>query len=271
MIRVGVIGAAGKMGRMVCSTVAVAPDMALVAAIDRSHVGEAINSLAETQADGIRISDEMDTLLQAEAEVAVDFTHPSIVREDIRWLIDHAMNGVVGTTGLSEKDYTEIAGEIEREGAECNVFIAPNFAIGAVLAERFAIQASRWFPAAEIIELHHDGKADAPSGTALKAAREILAARAEEYHGPTDASVDGARGGDMDGLRVHSVRLPGLVAHEEIIFGGPGQTLTIRHDSMDRSSFMPGVLLAIKAVSTMPGLTVGLDKLLHLDHPSNES
>ena len=270
MIRVGVIGAAGKMGRMVCASVAQDPDLALVAAIDRSHVGEPIDALAEVAADGIRISDEFDTLLQAEAEVAVEFTHPTVVRDDVSWLIDHAMHGVVGTTGMSEKDYAEIATAIEREGAETNIFIAPNFAIGAVLAERFAIQASRWFPAAEIIELHHDRKADAPSGTALKASKEILAARAEEFHGPTDETVPGVRGGDMDGLRVHSVRLPGLVAHEEIIFGGQGQTLTIRHDSMDRSSFMPGVLMAIKAVSTLPGLTVGLDKLLRLDHPSNE-
>ncbi|MEX2420567.1 MAG: 4-hydroxy-tetrahydrodipicolinate reductase [Actinomycetota bacterium] len=270
MIRVGVIGAAGKMGRMVCATVADDPDLALVAAIDRSHVGEYAGALAGVRIEGVRISDEMDTMLQAEVEVAVDFTHPKVVRDDIRWLIDHAMHGVVGTTGLTDEDYAEIAGEIELEGSETNVFIAPNFALGAVLAERFAIQAARWFPAAEIIELHHDGKADAPSGTALKAAKEILGARASEYHGPTDESVPGARGADMQGLRVHSVRLPGLVAHEEIIFGGRGQTLTIRHDSMDRSSFMPGVLMAVKSVSTLPGLTVGLDKLLRLEHPSNE-
>ena len=271
MIRVGVIGAAGKMGRMVCATVEADPDLALVAAIDRSHVGEPIKGLAEMDETDIRISDEFDTLLQAEAEVAVDFTHPEVVRDDISWLIDHAMHGVVGTTGLSDKDYDEVATAIEREGSETNIFIAPNFALGAVLAERFAIQASRWFPAAEIIELHHDRKADAPSGTSLKAAKEILAARAEAYHGPDAETIEGVRGGDMDGLRVHSVRLPGLVAHEEIIFGGQGQTLTIRHDSMDRSSFMPGVLMAIKAVSTLPGLTIGLDKLLHIDHPSFEA
>jgi 4-hydroxy-tetrahydrodipicolinate reductase len=151
---------------------------------------------------------------------------------------------------------------VESEDSESNVIVAPNFALGAVLMQRFAAEAARFFPAAEVIELHHDGKADAPSGTALATARRIARERTADYLGPEAESVTGARGGNVEGVRVHSVRLPGLVAHQEVILGAPGQTLTIRHDSMDRASFMPGVLLAIKAVGSRPGLTVGLEPLL---------
>lgn len=262
MIRVGVIGACGKMGRMVCATVAADPDLALVAAIDRSNVGESIGSVIGLPDQKTPVSDELETLLQAEVEVAIDFTHPSAVMDDIRWAIGHAMHVVVGTTGISQEDLAEIGRLLEDEGNESNVFVAPNFAIGAVLAERFAAQAARFFPAVEVIELHHDQKADAPSGTALHTVRAIQQARGEVYRGPDAESVPGVRGGDLDGVRVHSVRLPGLVAHEEILFGGPGQTLTIRHDSMDRASFMPGVMMAVKAIASRPGLTMGLDALL---------
>ena len=262
MIRVGVIGACGKMGVMVCSTVAADAELGLVAAIDRTHVGEQIGPLCGHPEVKVPVSDELDTLLQAEVEVVVDFTHPDVVMDDIGWAIGHAVNIVVGTTGISESNLDEIRGLLEDEGNESNVFIAPNFAIGAVLAERFAAQAARYLPAVEIIELHHDQKADAPSGTALHAARAIRDARAADYHGPEAETLAGVRGGELDGIRIHSVRLPGLVAHEEIIFGGPGQTLTIRHDSMDRASFMPGVVMAVKSVSSAPGLTVGLDSLL---------
>jgi 4-hydroxy-tetrahydrodipicolinate reductase len=264
VIRVGVIGAAGRMGQMVCRTVADEPDLALVAAIDRSKVGQSIGSQIGHPKLDVPISDELDRLLEAEVEVAVDFTHPEVVMDDVRWCIEHGINLVVGTTGLEENELDEIRKLIEDEGGEPNVIVAPNFALGAVLMQRFAAEAARFFPAAEIIELHHDGKADAPSGTALSTARRLVQERGGEYRGPATESIEGVRGGEVDGVRVHSVRLPGLVAHQEIILGGQGQTLTIRHDSTDRSSFMPGVLMAIRAVSTRPGLTVGLEPLLDL-------
>ena len=264
MIRVGVVGAAGRMGQMVCRTVAGEPDLALVAAIDRSKVGQSIGSQIGHPKLDVPISDELDRLLEAEVEVAVDFTHPEVVMDDIRWCIEHGIHLVVGTTGLEEDELDEIRKLIEDEGGEPNVIVAPNFAIGAVLMQRFAAEAARFFPAAEIIELHHDGKADAPSGTALSTARRLVEERAGGYRGPSTESIEGVRGGEVDGVRVHSVRLPGLVAHQEVILGGQGQTLTIRHDSTDRSSFMPGVLMAIRAVSTRPGLTVGLEPLLDL-------
>lgn len=265
MIRVGVIGACGKMGRMVSAAIAGDPELTLVAAIDREHVGQAIGPLVGFPQVKVPVSDELETVLQAEVEVVVDFTNPDSVVDNVSWAVGHAVHIVVGTTGLTDEHLDRIRGEMESEGNESNVFIAPNFALGAVLAERFAAQASKYFPAVEIIELHHDAKADAPSGTALHAARRIIEERGAAYRGPDAESIQGSRGADMAGVRVHSVRLPGLVAHEEIIFGGLGQTLTIRHDCMDRVSFMPGVLMAVKAVSTRPGLTVGLETLLDLD------
>jgi 4-hydroxy-tetrahydrodipicolinate reductase len=264
VIRVGVVGAAGRMGQMVCRTVAGEPDLALVAAIDRSKVGQSIGSQIGHPKLDVPISDELDRLLEAEVEVAVDFTHPEVVMDDIRWCIEHGIHLVVGTTGLEEDELDEIRKLIEDDGGESNVIVAPNFALGAVLMQRFAAEAARFFPAAEIIELHHDGKADAPSGTALSTARRLVEERDGGYRGPSTESIEGVRGGEVDGVRVHSVRLPGLVAHQEVILGGQGQTLTIRHDSTDRSSFMPGVLMAIRAVSTRPGLTIGLEPLLDL-------
>ena len=265
MIRVGVIGAMGRMGRQVCAAVADDPELTLVAAIDRSHVDEPIGRVIGHPEVDVRCSDELDTLLQAETEVGVDFTHPDAVLQTVRWCVEHAVHLVVGTTGLSPGDLQEVAVELQRSGGESNVLVAPNFALGAVLMERFASMAARVFPAVEIIELHHEGKADAPSGTALATAREIgKHVRPEAGSGAETETVPGVRGGEVEGVRIHSVRLPGLVAHQEVIFGGPGQTLTIRHDAMDRSSFMPGVLLAVKAVATRPGLTVGLDPLLDL-------
>jgi 4-hydroxy-tetrahydrodipicolinate reductase len=264
VIRIGVVGAAGRMGQMVCRTVAGEPDLALVAAIDRSKVGQSIGSQIGHPKLDVPISDELDRLLEAEVEVAVDFTHPEVVMDDIRWCIEHGIHLVVGTTGLEEDELDEIRKLIEDEGGEPNVIVAPNFALGAVLMQRFAAVAARFFPAAEIIELHHEGMADAPSGTALSTARRLVEERGGVYRGPSTESIEGVRGGEVDGVRVHSVRLPGLVAHQEVILGGQGQTLTIRHDSTDRSSFMPGVLMAIRAVSTRPGLTVGLEPLLDL-------
>lgn len=265
MIRVGVIGAYGKMGRAVCHAVADDPELRLVAAVDVHGAGEPIGPLIDHPELDITVSDELDMLLEAEVEVGVDFTHPDAVMDNVRWCIRHAIHVVVGTTGLTTADLDEIRKLIEEEGSESNVFVAPNFAIGAVLMMRFAATASRFLPTGEIIELHHSGKADAPSGTALKTAEEIAKARSEGMVvSASTESVPGARGADVTGVHIHSVRLPGLLAHQEVILGGPGETLTIRHDSYDRASFMPGVLLAIKQVAANPGLTYGLENLLGL-------
>ncbi len=264
MIRVGVIGACGRMGLMVCRSVAEADDLALVAAIDRSRVGQSIGPLIGHPKIDVPVSEELDRLLEAEVEVAVDFTHPEVVMDNVRWCVAHAVHLVVGTTGLRSQDLEEIQRLIEDEGGESSVIVAPNFALGAVLMQRFAAQAARYFPAVEVIEMHHDGKVDAPSGTAISTVQRLLEERAAAYRGPLAETLEGVRGGDLEGVRVHSVRLPGLVAHQEVLFGGQGQLLTIRHDSTDRSSFMPGVLMAVRAVLTRPGLTVGLEPLLDL-------
>jgi 4-hydroxy-tetrahydrodipicolinate reductase len=264
MIRVGVIGACGRMGQSVARAVADAEDLALVAAVDRSRVGQPIGRMIGHPEIDVPVSDELDRLLEAEVEVAVDFTHPDVVMDDVRWCIDHAIHVVVGTTGLDDERLDVIRGWLEDEGSESNVIVAPNFAIGAVLMQRFAEMAARHFAAVEIVELHHDGKADAPSGTAIATARRIAETSAARSRDAGRESVDGARGAAVEGVRIHSVRLPGLVAHQEVLFGGEGQTLTIRHDSTDRTSFMPGVLLAVRDVSTRPGLTVGLEPLLDL-------
>jgi 4-hydroxy-tetrahydrodipicolinate reductase len=262
VIRVGVVGACGRMGQMVCRAVSEDSELVLAAAVDRSHVGDAIGPMIGKPHLEVVVAEELHELLTAEVEVAIDFTHPDVVRDDVEWAVAHAVDIVVGTTGLDDGELDRIGALLESEGSESNVIVAPNFALGAVLMQRFAAEAARFFPAAEVIELHHDGKADAPSGTALATARRIVKERTTDYQGPVGESVAGARGGDVEGVRVHSVRLPGLVAHQEVILGAPGQTLTIRHDSMDRASFMPGVLLAIKAVGSRPGLTVGLEPLL---------
>jgi 4-hydroxy-tetrahydrodipicolinate reductase len=262
VIRVGVIGARGRMGLMVCRAIVESGDLALVAAIDRSKVGQGIGAAIGHPEVDVPVSDELDRLLEANVEVAVDFTHPDVVMDTIRWCVDHAIHLVVGTSGITEAHVEEIERTIGDEGSESNVVVVPNFALGAVLMERFAAEAVRYFPAVEVIELHHDQKADAPSGTSLATARRLDQARERTWEGPGAESLPGVRGGDVDGIRVHSVRLPGLVAHQEVIFGGQGQTLSIRHDSTDRSSFMPGVLMAVRAVLTRPGLTLGLEPLL---------
>jgi 4-hydroxy-tetrahydrodipicolinate reductase len=264
VIRVGVLGAAGRMGRLVCQAVAGDPELSLVAGINPSFGGEPLGQMIGHPDVDVRISDGLETLLQAETEVAVDFTRPDAVMENIRWCIEHAMHIVVGTTGVGQKELEEIERLLEDEGNESNVVVAANFAIGAVLMQRFAAQAAKWFPSAEIVELHHEGKLDAPSGTALATAERMARARGDEWRGPDAESLEGVRGGDVEGIRIHSIRLPGLVAHQEVIFGGVGQTLTIRHDSSQRVSFMPGVMLAIKSVIGHPGLTVGLEPLLGL-------
>jgi 4-hydroxy-tetrahydrodipicolinate reductase len=264
VIRVGVIGALGKMGRLICRAVVEDPELSLVAAIDRTREGDHIGPIIGISSVDIVVSSQIETLLQAETEVVVDFTRPGEVMNNVRWAIDHAMDIVVGTSGIGPGELEDIGKWIEAEGGDANIIVAPNFSVGAVVAQRFAAEAARFFPAAEIIELHHDQKADAPSGTAATTAERIATARAELWSGPGDESVSGVRGGEVDGIRIHSVRLPGLVAHQEVIFGSVGQTLTIRHDALDRSCYLPGVLLAIKQVAERPGLTVGLEPLLGL-------
>jgi len=244
------------MGRMVCAAVEADPDLELVTGVDPSHAGEVV--------EGRQVTGDLDALKAAGTQVAVDFTRPDVVMDNVRWLVEHGIHAVVGTTGIGPDGFEEIEHLLERAGGRSNAVVAPNFAVGAVLMQRFAEEAARFFPAGEIVELHHEGKVDAPSGTALATAKRMAAARAEEWAGPSKETLAGVRGGDAEGIRVHSVRLPGLVAHQEVVFGGEGETLTIRHDSMARTSFMAGVLLAIKAVSERPGLTVGLEPLLGL-------
>ena len=245
MITVGVLGAQGRMGSEVVRAVDGADDMELVAALD---AGDAPDALAS-------------------ARVAVDFTHPDAVMDNLRWCVDHGVHAVVGTTGFDESRLATVRGWLA-EAPGVNVLVAPNFGIGAVLMMRFATQAARFFDSVEIVELHHPNKADAPSGTARRTAEMIASARREAGVGAspdaTTSALDGARGADVDGVQVHAVRLAGLVAHQEVLLGGSGETLTIRHDSLDRASFMPGVLLGVRGVPGRPGLTVGLEPLLDL-------
>jgi 4-hydroxy-tetrahydrodipicolinate reductase len=264
-VRVGVLGATGRMGQATCRAVLDAPDLELAAAVARSTgVGRPLAELVPGAPAGLLVGEHLSDLLAAEAEVVVDFSRPGATAAAVTELLPEGIHLVSGTTGLPPElmdDLDALAGKTDHG----NAVWAPNFALGAVLAMHFAAVAGRFYPAAEVIELHHQGKADAPSGTALRTARAIAAAR---EHTPSPAgsseSVAGARGGEVDGVRVHSVRLPGLVAHQEVIFGGQGEVLTLRHDSLDRSSFMPGVLLAVQAVAARPGLTVGLEPLLGL-------
>jgi 4-hydroxy-tetrahydrodipicolinate reductase len=278
-VRVGVLGATGRMGRATCEAVLAAPDLELAAAVGRATgVGRPLAELVPGAPEGLLVAESLSELIAAEAEVVVDFSRPEATAAAVEGLVPEGVHLVSGTTGLPAElldDLANLAGKAEHG----NVVWAPNFALGAVLAMHFAAVAGRFYPSAEVIELHHQGKADAPSGTALRTARAIAAAR--QRGGPGDhrggppvdrspvpgvgqESVGGVRGGEVDGVRVHSVRLPGLVAHQEVIFGGQGEVLTLRHDSLDRSSFMPGVLLAVREVGTRPGLTVGLEPLLGL-------
>ncbi|MDQ3991334.1 MAG: 4-hydroxy-tetrahydrodipicolinate reductase [Actinomycetota bacterium] len=252
------------MGRLVSRAVVEDPDMVLVGAISLEHAGEAIGPTVGHPESDVTVSTQLETLLQAETEVAVDFTRPDVVMDNIRWAVDHAMHIVVGTTGIGAAELDTIRSWVDTEADNTNVVVAPNFSIGAAVAQRFAEEAARVFPAVEVIEMHHDQKADAPSGTAVAAAERIAAARAEKYEPAMGERLEGARGADVDGVRVHAIRLPGIVGHHAYVFGSPGQTLTIQHDATDRSAFVPGVLLAIKEVARRPGLTVGVESLLDL-------
>jgi 4-hydroxy-tetrahydrodipicolinate reductase len=262
MIRVGVFGAGGRMGSTVCNAVHDAPDMELVAAVDPNHAGIDLDQLG-VHGTQIQVAGKASAMLDAGAEVAVDFTILDAARDNVRWCASEGVHAVVGTTGFSEDELADLARGFEASSA--NAVIAPNFAIGAVLMMRFAELAAPYFESAEIIELHHDQKVDAPSGTAMLTAQRMAEASKDWAEDPTRTVVAaGARGSRVDGISVHSVRLRGVVAHQEVLLGTTGQTLSIRHDSYDRSSFMPGVLLAVRRVRETRGLTVGLDQLLEL-------
>jgi 4-hydroxy-tetrahydrodipicolinate reductase len=252
-LRVGVVGAGGRMGRTVCEAVGADDDLQLVAAVDPDHAG------AEGLG-GVRVEAELAGLVEAGAEVVVDFTIAPAARTTLPFLAANGIHAVVGTTGFDDADLKLF----ESAFSTSNCLIAANFAIGAVLMMRFAEVAAPFFETAEVIELHHDAKRDAPSGTAMTTIARMAAASDRWAPDPTEEQVvPGARGGRTHGIPVHSVRLRGLVAHQEVLLGTAGQTLTIRHDSYDRSSFMPGVLLATKAVADLPDrLTLGIEGLL---------
>ncbi len=253
-IKVGVFGAGGRMGTTVCEAVVADSELELVAAVDPNHEGREVA--------GCVIDGHTRVAAEAGASVVVDFSVADAARTNLPWAAAHGINAVVGTTGLSDDDIATF-----RElFVSCGCVIAPNFSIGAVLMMRFAELAAPYFETAEIVELHHDGKRDAPSGTAVLTARRMADASADWGADPTEhEAIEGSRGAaGPGGIRVHAVRLHGLVAHQEVLLGTEGQSLTIRHDTFDRTSFMPGVLLAVKRVADLPGLTIGLDSLLGL-------
>ncbi|GAB3993656.1 4-hydroxy-tetrahydrodipicolinate reductase [Nocardioides marmoraquaticus] len=247
-LRVGVLGALGKVGREVCDAVAGADDLQLVARVDAG--------------------DDLAVLVDQGVEAVVDFTHPDVVMANLEHCVRHGIHAVVGTTGFDDERLDVLRGWLD-DAPGTGVLVAPNFSVGAVLMMRFAAEAARFYESVEIVELHHPDKADAPSGTARRTAQLVAAARREAgLPDPPDAtstSLEGARGADVDGVRVHGLRVRGLVAHQEVLLGGVGETLTIRHDSLDRLSFTPGVLLGLRRVSDRPGLTVGLEAFLDLD------
>jgi len=248
-MRVGVVGAGGRMGQEVCRAIVAHPELVLAAAVDPGHVGVPVRELiGNSEAEGPVVSGALEEIVAAGCEVVVDFTHLEVSRATLAFCAGAGIHAVVGTTGFVEADLDELARVFAPEvGHGANCVIAANFAIGAVLMMRFAALAAPWFDGAEIIELHHEGKRDAPSGTSLRTAEAMAASRG---------------GAGPGGVRMHAVRLPGLVAHQEVLFGAPGQGLTIRHDSYDRASFMDGVVLAVEQVPIRPGLTVGLEALL---------
>lgn len=244
-MRVAVLGAKGKVGATMVAAVSAAGDLTLSAAVDAG--------------------DELSLLTDGDTEVVIDFTHPDVVMDNLKFLIDNGIHAVVGTTGFTAERLTQVRSWVEAKPGAA-VLIAPNFAIGAVLSMHFAVQAAKFFESVEVIELHHPQKADAPSGTATRTAELIAEARKGLPPNPdaTSTGLPGARGADVNGVPVHSVRLAGLVAHQEVLFGTMGETFTIRHDSIDRTSFVPGVLLAVRRVAEFPGLTIGIEPLLDL-------
>lgn len=253
MIKVLVNGALGRMGRTVISAVKSDAELELVGAVD----------IFADEVEGVKVETDLSAALKNyQPEVMIDFTRPDAVFENVMTAIENKVSPVVGTTGLTDEQKNKIAAAAEK--FDTPVFIAPNFAIGAVLMMLLSQKVAKYMPEVEIIELHHDKKLDAPSGTAELTAKMISEVRTPHKQGHPDEKerLEHVRGADFDGIKIHSVRLPGYVAHQEVIFGGLGQTLTIRHDSTGRESFMPGVLLAAKKVRSLKGLTVGLDKIL---------
>ncbi|MBV5244605.1 MULTISPECIES: 4-hydroxy-tetrahydrodipicolinate reductase [Mycolicibacterium] len=244
-MRVGVLGAKGKVGATMVAGVQAAEDL--------------------TFTTGIDAGDPLSALVDTDTEVVIDFTHPDVVMDNLKFLIENGIHAVVGTTGFTDERLDQVRKWLEAK-PDVSVLIAPNFAIGAVLSMHFAQQAAKHFESVEVIELHHPHKADAPSGTAARTARLIAEARKGMPPNPdaTSTGLEGARGADVDGVPVHSIRLAGLVAHQEVLFGTLGETLTIRHDSIDRTSFVPGVLLAVRKIRENPGLTIGIESLLDL-------
>lgn len=265
-VRVGVIGAAGRMGSEACLAITATNDLELVAAVSPSHagepLGEVIPAMRARTSGGLVVAADLDVLGDARCDVVVELTGPATVGDHLVWLLEQGIHAVVGATGLTGAQL-EQARTLAVDG-RANALIAPNFAIGAVLLMQFAAEAARHLPHVEVIELHHDRKVDAPSGTALRTAEMIAEARTDHHPAAPrgDDEHPGARGNEHHGVHVHSVRLPGLVASQEVIFGGEGQTLSLRHDSIDRSSFMPGVLLGCRKVHELDGLVVGLEHLL---------
>lgn len=261
-IKVLVSGACGKVGQEVIKAVLGDPELALASAVDVRNINKDIGPMVGMEPLGVVIRNDLATAIRLDKpQVMVDFTTPATVMNNLRVALQAKVHAVIGTTGLTTENLKEIAGLSSATGA--NVLVAPNFAIGALLMMRFAAQAAKYLPQVEIIELHHDQKLDAPSGTSIKTAEMILKGRGElSQNVMGEEKIKGVRGGEMGGIHLHSIRLPGLIAHQEVIFGGQGQTLTIRHDSISRESFMPGVVFAVKKIGDRPGLTYGLDELL---------
>ncbi|MFD4220339.1 4-hydroxy-tetrahydrodipicolinate reductase [Streptomyces griseus] len=247
-LRVAVLGAKGRIGSEAVRAVEAADDLELVAALGRG--------------------DKLETLADAGAQAVVELTTPASVMGNLDFCVRHGIHAVVGTTGWTDERLAQLTTWLDNS-PETGVLIAPNFSIGAVLTMKFAAQAARYFESVEVVELHHPNKVDAPSGTATRTAQLIAAARAEAGSAPqpdaTATALDGARGADVDGVPVHAIRLRGLLAHQEVLLGGEGETLTIRHDSLHHSSFMPGILLGVRRVATTPGLTFGLEHFLDLN------
>jgi 4-hydroxy-tetrahydrodipicolinate reductase len=268
-VRVGLVGAAGRLGGAIARGLVEHPDLELVAAVSPSHAGRRLGDVVpgmapdDAAADLVVVAD-LEALIAAGVEVAVEVTGPATVGAHLRWLLEHGIHAVVGATGITTDDLGAARTLAARGPARA--ILAPNFSLGAVLVERFAAEAARHLPHVEIIELHHDRKLDAPSGTALATAAAVARARGDDA--PPAAGVEGpdvapgSRGVLHHGIPVHSIRLPGLLAHEEVILGGTGQVLTLRHDTSDRAAFVPGVALACRKVAGLPGLVVGLGELL---------
>lgn len=260
-LKVGVFGAGGRMGKAVCQAVCSDPDLDFVAAIDPHFAGIDVGEVTGVSGCSFEVAPSSEALLLASVDVAIDFTHVDAARSNLAFCADHGIHMVVGTSGFTEAEFEAINSMFTTS----NCLIAPNFAIGAVLMMRFAEIASPYFDTAEVIEMHHDGKADAPSGTAVNTVERMAAASSEWAADPTKSeTLPGARGAKgAAGIPVHSIRMRGMVAHQEVLLGTTGQTLSIRHDSYDRSSFMPGVVLAAKRISSADkGLTIGLDRVL---------